>query len=100
MRHIFQVESVALPKEQIVSDASSGHFRRAARRQANWSIAGGGPLHGNLLAGKNGRKAVGIAGIVLFVLGASGILMWLVGARNWRAWISVRRSGSTRRFNL
>jgi uncharacterized iron-regulated membrane protein len=42
---------------------------------------------------------VGGFGIILFVLSATGLLMWFTGARNWRAWTSVRRGGSTVRFN-
>ena len=56
-------------------------------------------LHRNLLAGTTGRGIVGGFGIVLFLLSATGLLMWLTGARNWRAWISVRRRGSSVRFN-
>jgi hypothetical protein len=57
-------------------------------------------LHRNLLSGKTGRKAVGAVGIVLFVLAASGMLLWLIGARKWRAWISVRPQGGSRRFHF
>jgi uncharacterized iron-regulated membrane protein len=95
--YIFQVESESKRTERIVSDAATGRVLGTVETPTvDWLV----DLHRNLLAGKNGRKAVGIAGIVLFVLGASGVLMWLAGARNWRAWISVRRSGSTRRFNF
>ncbi len=95
--YIFQVESEDKRTERVVSDASSGRVLGTLQTgTVDWLV----DLHRNFLAGKHGRTAVGIAGIVLFVLGATGILMWLLGSRNWRSWISVRRSGSTRRFNF
>ena len=57
-------------------------------------------LHRNLLAGKTGRKVVGAFGIALFALAATGMLLWLIGARKWRAWVSVRPQGSSRRFHF
>jgi uncharacterized iron-regulated membrane protein len=95
--YIFQVESSGKRTERLVSDASSG--RVLGTVESGW-IAWVVDLHRNFLAGKSGRKAVGIAGIVLLVLSATGLLMWLTGARRWRAWISLRREGSTRRFNF
>jgi uncharacterized iron-regulated membrane protein len=95
--YIFQVESDGKRTERIVSDASSGRILGTLQPGwVEWTV----DLHRNFLSGKSGRKAVGIAGIVLFALSATGLLMWLTGVRNWRAWISVRRAGSTRRFNF
>ena len=95
--YIFQVESAGKRTERIVSDASSGRILGTLQPGwVDWTV----DLHRNLLSGKSGRTAVGVAGIVLFALGATGLLMWLTGARNWRAWVSVRRAGSTRRFNF
>lgn len=95
--YIFRVESEGKKTERVVSDASSGRVLGTLETGAiDWVV----DLHRNFLAGRNGRKAVGIAGIVLFFLSATGFLMWLVGSRGWGAWISVRRSGSVRRFNF
>ncbi|MBW4698406.1 MAG: PepSY domain-containing protein [Aphanocapsa lilacina HA4352-LM1] len=52
-------------------------------------------LHISLLAGATGRIAVGIAGIVLVVLGVSGLLLW-PGWRRWEAGVSLRRSSNAR----
>jgi uncharacterized iron-regulated membrane protein len=37
---------------------------------------------------------------VLFVLAATGMSLWLIGARKWRAWVSVRPQGGSRRFHF
>lgn len=60
----------------------------------------GGSASEFALAGKPGRTAVGVEGVLLFGLSATGLPMWLTGTRNWRAWVSVRRQGSTRRFHF
>jgi uncharacterized iron-regulated membrane protein len=95
-RYIFQVESSDGSTERIVSDPVSG--RVMGTQQSGW-IDWMIDLHRNLLSGKTGRKIVGVIGIVLFLLSATGLMMWLAGARNWRAWISVRRNGSSVRFH-
>jgi uncharacterized iron-regulated membrane protein len=95
--YLFQIQSSGRATERIVSDASSGRILGTVQSGwVEWVV----DLHRNFLSGKGGRKAVGIAGIVLFALSATGLLMWLTGSRNWRAWISVRRQGSARRFNF
>lgn len=82
---------------RLVCDASTGRVLGALNTTfTDWMV----DLHRNLLAGKTGRKAVGVVGILLFVLAGSGMLLWLIGARNWRAWISVRAQGSSRRFHF
>ena len=94
--YLFQIEDRDKRTEQIFSDPATGRVLGVVQPGwIDWMV----DLHRNLLAGKPGRKTVGGAGIVLFVLSATGLLMWLRGARNWRSWISVRREGSTRRFN-
>jgi uncharacterized iron-regulated membrane protein len=94
--YLFQIEDPDKGTERIVSDPSTGRVLGAVQPGwIEWMV----DLHRNLLAGKQGRKTVGGAGVVLFVLSATGLLMWLRGARNWRSWISVRRQGSARRFN-
>lgn len=94
---IFQVESEGKRTERIVADASSGRVLGTLETgTVDWLV----DLHRNFLSGKGGRKAVGIAGVVLFVISATGILMWLARPRNWRAWISAPRPGSTRRFHF
>ena len=57
-------------------------------------------LHHNLLSGKSGRKAVGVAGIFLFGLSATGVWIWLLGARSWRTLVTVRHEVSSRRFHF
>lgn len=95
--YIFQLQSEGRPTERVAVDAHSGRVLGTVQTGAmDWLV----DLHRNLLSGKTGRKAVGIAGVVLFLLGATGLLMWLWGARNWSAWVSLRRSGSTRRFSF
>ena len=95
--YIFQVESSEARTSRVVCDASSGRILGTVETGwVEWVI----DLHRNVLSGKTGRKAVGIEGIVLFALSATGLLMWLSGARKWRSWITVRKEGSTRRFNF
>lgn len=95
--YVFQLESGDRRTERVAVDAVSGSVLGTLQTPAmDWFV----DLHRNLLSGKTGRKAVGIAGIVLFVLSATGFLMWIVGSRNWNAWTSLRKSGSTRRFNF
>ena len=94
---VIQVESDNKLTERIAVDSASGHFLGTMRASwVDWMI----DLHRNLLSGKQGRKAVGFAGIILFALSMSGILMWLTGPRNWRSWISVRRNAPSRRFHF
>jgi uncharacterized iron-regulated membrane protein len=94
--YIFQVESGAKKTERIVADAATGRVTGVLETGSmDWLV----DLHRNFLAGKSGRGAVGVAGIVLFLLSASGLLMWFRGARNWRAWITVR-PGTSRRLNF
>jgi uncharacterized iron-regulated membrane protein len=93
--YLFQVELPAKVTEQIVVDSASGRVLGTAQAGwVDWMI----DLHRNLLSGKQGRKAVGFAGIVLLILSMSGMLMWFTGRRSWRAWTQVRREGPTRRF--
>jgi uncharacterized iron-regulated membrane protein len=95
--YLFQVELPAKATEQIVLDSATGRVLGTARAGwVDWMI----DLHRNLLSGKQGRKAVGFAGIVLLILSMSGMLMWLTGRRNWRAWTLVRREGPSRRFHF
>jgi len=95
--YVFQVESGAKLTERIVSDSVTGRVLGTIQPGwVEWTI----DLHRNLLAGKQGRKTVGFAGIVLLILSASGMLMWLTGRRNWRAWTLVRRDGPSRRFHF
>jgi len=93
---VVQVESGG-KQVRMVCNASDGRVLGTLNTAfTDWMI----DLHRNLLAGKTGRKAVGSVGIVLFVLAASGMLLWLIGARKWRAWISVRPQGGSRRFHF
>jgi uncharacterized iron-regulated membrane protein len=93
---VVQVESAG-KQEKLVCDASTGRVLGTLNtRFTDWMT----DLHRNLLAGKTGRKAVGGFGIVLFLLAGSGMLLWLIGARKWRAWVSVRPQGGSRRFHF
>jgi len=94
--YIVQVDASGETR-RLVCEASTG--RVIATLNAGW-VEWTIDLHRNLLAAKTGRKAVGVAGIVLFTLAASGMLLWLGGARQWRSWISVRPQGGTRRFHF
>ncbi|MBO0723196.1 MAG: PepSY domain-containing protein, partial [Blastocatellia bacterium] len=94
---LIQVESGDKLTERIVVDPSNGQFLGTMRAGwVNWMI----DLHRNLLAGKQGRKVVGFAGVILFALSLSGIWMWLSGPRKLRAWISVGRNAPNRRFHF
>ena len=93
---VVQVESAG-KQLRLVCDASTGRVLGTLdTRFTDWMV----DLHRNLLVGKTGRKSVGAVGIVLFVLAGSGMLLWLIGRRNWRAWISVRAQGGSRRFHF
>jgi uncharacterized iron-regulated membrane protein len=93
---VVQVE-VAGKQQKLVCEASTGRVLGALNTGfTDWMI----DLHRNLLSGKTGRKAVGGFGIVLFVLAATGMSLWLIGARKWRAWVSVRPQGGSRRFHF
>lgn len=94
--YILQIQSPGKRTERIAVD--SGTARVVGVIQPNW-VDWMVDLHRNLLGGKTGRNIVGGLGIVLFLLSATGLLMWFTRACNWRAWISVRRRGSTLRFN-
>jgi uncharacterized iron-regulated membrane protein len=96
-RDVFDVQVDSHGKqERLVCDASTGRVLGTIERGwVEWTI----DLHRNLLAGKTGRKVVGGAGTVLFVLASTGMLLWLTGARKWRSWVSVRAQGGSRRFN-
>lgn len=94
--YIFQVQSERKRTEKIVADASTGRVLGTIESGwVDWMV----DLHRNLLSGTTGRTIVGWAGVVLLALSSTGLLMWLRGARNWRSWITVRRGGSTIRFN-
>jgi uncharacterized iron-regulated membrane protein len=94
---VIQVESDNKLTERIAVDSTSGQFLGTMRAGwVEWMI----DLHRNLLSGKQGRKAVGFAGVILFGLSISGILMWITGPRKWRAWILVRRNTPSRRFHF
>ncbi len=95
--YVFQVDTGAKRTVRIVLDSSTG--RILGTLQTGW-VEWVVDLHRNLLSGKTGRKAVGVAGIILFLLSASGLIMWVAGARNWRAWTTVRKQGSARRFQF
>jgi uncharacterized iron-regulated membrane protein len=94
--YIVQVQSAGKRTERFAVDSTTARVLGAIQPTwVDWMV----DLHRNLLAGTTGRSIVGGFGIVLFLLSATGLLMWLTGARNWRAWVSVRRRGSTVRFN-
>jgi uncharacterized iron-regulated membrane protein len=94
---VVQVDTGEKKQESLVCEASTGRVvGKLNTRLISWVI----DLHRNLLAGKTGRKAVGVVGIVLFSLAATGMLLWLAGARKWKSWISVRPQGSSRRFHF
>jgi len=94
--YIVQVQSAGKRTERIALDGSGGKVLGTIQPGwVDWMV----DLHRNLLSGPTGRSVVGGLGIVLFILSVTGLLMWLTGARNWRAWISVRRRGSTTRFH-
>lgn len=93
---VVQVESAG-KQLRLVCDASTGRVLGILNTNfTDWMV----DLHRNLLAGKTGRKSVGAVGILLFVLAGTGMLLWLIGKRNWRAWISVRAQGGSRRFHF
>jgi uncharacterized iron-regulated membrane protein len=94
--YVFQVQASGKRTERVVSDAATGQVLGTLQpNTVDWMV----DMHRNLLSGTTGRGIVGGFGIVLFVLSATGLVMWLSGARKWRAWISVRKRGSTVRFN-
>jgi uncharacterized iron-regulated membrane protein len=94
--YIFQVQSKGKRTERIVVDASTAQALGTIQPGwVDWFV----DLHRDLLFGSNGRSTVGVFGIVLFILSATGLLMWLSGVRSGRAWVSVRRQGSTTRFH-
>jgi len=94
--YIVQIESSG-KTERLVSEASTARIVGTVESGwVDWTV----DLHRNLLYGRTGRSAVGAFGIVLFILALTGLLLWMAGARSWRAWVSVRPGGSTRRFNF
>jgi uncharacterized iron-regulated membrane protein len=94
--YIVQIDSAG-KQERVVCDASTGKLIGTLEAGwVEWMI----DLHRNLLAGKTGRKAVGVTGVILFTLAATGMLLWISGARKWRSWVSVRPQGGTRRFHF
>jgi uncharacterized iron-regulated membrane protein len=94
--YILQVQSAGKRAERFAVDSTTARVLREIRPNwVDWTV----DLHRNLLAGTTGRSIVGGFGIVLLALSATGMLLWLMGARNLRAWVSVRRRGSSVRFN-
>jgi uncharacterized iron-regulated membrane protein len=53
-------------------------------------------LHHNLLAGKSGRRTVGVIGIALFLSSASGLFVWFISSV--RRWVKIDTRASTRRM--
>jgi uncharacterized iron-regulated membrane protein len=94
--YVLQVDDAGTTR-RLVSEASTGRIvGKLESGWVEWTI----DLHRNLLSGKTGRNAVGVVGVVLFTLAASGMFLWLSGARKWKAWISVRPQGGSRRFHF
>src|SRR5215469_3692315 len=68
--YTFQIESQDKRTERVVCDAASGRVLGTIEPGAmDWLV----DLHRNFLTGRQGRQAVGFAGIVLFLLSATGI---------------------------
>jgi uncharacterized iron-regulated membrane protein len=96
--YVFQIKSADQQTHRLAIDASTGRILAELQptRWLDWVI----DLHRNVLAGKTGRKIVGGIGIVWAALAATGLLMWVLGGGRWRAWVLLRSSSGSRRFNF
>lgn len=56
-------------------------------------------LHVHLLAGERGKQAVGVAGLLLLVLGLTGLVLWWRGRRHLRRGLLIAWRASARRVN-
>jgi uncharacterized iron-regulated membrane protein len=56
-------------------------------------------LHTNLLAGPRGRKANGVAAILVTLLAVTGAIIWWPGSSSWRRSLSVRTNSNWKAFN-
>ena len=92
---VLTIESRGEGSRRIAVDAGTG----AVAGQVNvawldWVI----DLHHNLLAGKAGRRVVGVAGIVLFMMSLTGLALSLLRGASWKALFKISAAGPRRRF--
>lgn len=74
--------------------ADLGHAYPPVLRAIEWLV----DLHDNLLAGRTGRVANGIGGVLVAVLLMTGAVIWWPGKTRWRNSVAPGRPALTRRF--
>jgi len=79
----------------MVDPATGRVLREADRRAGVWRWLR--ELHHDLLAGKTGRKANGVAAGVLLLLSATGLVIWWPGPVLWRKRIGVSKGTGWKR---
>jgi uncharacterized iron-regulated membrane protein len=95
--YVFRVKSADNGTRLFAVDAVSGWVlgEMAPAGWMAWTI----DLHRSLLAGRPGRNAIGVVGILSFTLALTALLLWMCRGANWKDLITIRRGGS-HQFNI
>ena len=92
---VLTLESGEKRTRKIVVDAGTGNIvGELGIGWLDWLV----DLHHNLLFGRTGRQAVGVVGIILFVVSGSGLLLSLLRKPSFESLITVRTGGPRRLF--
>ena len=91
----FIAKTAAAGSTRVVYDGCSGTVLGVLKLPLlNWLV----DFHHNLLAGKTGRQATGVIGMVLFSLALSGLAIWLLSKPKLQTAFVVSRKGPNRLF--
>lgn len=89
------LESGANRARRVVVDADTGAVAgELSMPWLDWII----DLHHNLLAGHAGRRIVGVVGVILLIVSVTGLSLSLLRRPSWKALVTVRTNGPSRRF--
>ncbi|GLQ99248.1 PepSY-associated TM helix domain-containing protein [Dyella mobilis] len=85
-----------------VDSFTKGIVKQVVLEKEHWFVESMLALHTNLVLGAGGAVAVGIGGVLLFVMAVIGLILWWPGIRSWRRalWISWRSRWKVIAFDL
>jgi uncharacterized iron-regulated membrane protein len=86
-------------KKQRLFDPFNGKDLGESRPYSIQVLAWIGDFHTNLLAGKKGRVANGVAAALVTLLSLSGAVIWWPGIANWRRSLTLHRGVNWKRLN-